>query len=323
MRHSLPVVCALALLQQGCLAYAIAGAGAETRHVDASDLINVTPLEPEARLSCAGAPCVGAPVEAPYRQGRSRGVFAGVLALELGVNVASGLGLVSSAQGNGNSAVALWAVGLVSGLMIVGDVVSGLNAGDFDRHPEPKQFAKRVTAAYGGSSFEIGIRDVVPFGTDSPPSCFSVASAAARAGVAQQAGRLAGTRLALIQRGGSELSEAEHGYFAGLARGALQKAAPQAEVVAGPRIIAPLLDGSVAPRTGEQLSVYGSGVGASAVLDVEIRKPSDKTEVAFRVFEVKGGCLVAAATAAGATLAELESNAARAFNDMLAPAPPK
>ena len=80
------------VLTSGCLAHTFAGTG---RDDVSTESYNVPLVEQDAALTCAGAPCTGAPVEQPYRRGRSRGEFWTVYLLELGV-AAGGLAVGGS-----------------------------------------------------------------------------------------------------------------------------------------------------------------------------------------------------------------------------------
>ncbi|MBS2020793.1 MAG: hypothetical protein JST92_00160 [Deltaproteobacteria bacterium] len=185
---TVPLLCALALLSQGCPAYMLAGLSRGDNRTTVS-----VPESTRAPLLCNGVACSSVQVERNIHTGRSRGVWGVTTALEgaggLAMFVAGTAGLANSVTisggssgGTGGSSGSGGAVLLAMGSLLLTfcsiDLLAGLVSDEFGDHTE-LAIPAMVTASWDGKPVMLNVSDVAPDGVH-PLTSFSLAQAMSR-----------------------------------------------------------------------------------------------------------------------------------------------
>ena len=312
------------VLMTGCLAHTFAGTGKDDVSVDS---YTVPPAEKDATLSCAGAPCAAAPVDQPYRRGRSRGEFWTVYLLELGVSV-GGLA-VGASQNQTLPWLPVASAAFIAWLM---DTGSYLGATDYGRQYDAARLAQPVVASYQGRHFSLRTTDVVPAASTERPASFSLAKAVARlpAAATPQAAappnaKVPKGRVAILdlKSGTKDLSADDVRYFGDMVRAATLKAAPQLEVMTRENLLV-LLQASgkdLANCEGECEVDTGRRIGADAIVSGEVLKIGTRYKLTLRLHDTHDGRLLGGAVASGRTIDELDDSVGKAAMELFGSAP--
>ena len=305
------------LLQAGCVGYGLAGLH---RDEGGAEIVQVPPLESGVQLSCAGAPCSAVPLQKPWKNGRSRGVFWTVFAGELALGVtgyAFFFKSVNTTDPNLGAALGSGMLGAASFGLASVDILAYLLANDFGRQEEPLRLAKPVMASWNGRAVPIRISDLVGYGETTPGESFSVAAAATRAPAPAPAPARSGKIAVLeVKSGTRELSAQDARYFTDVIRGAVLKAAPQLEVITRENLLVLLKSADLASCEGECEVETGRRIGADQIVSGELAKIGTRFKLSLRLHETHDGRLLGATVASGSTVDELDQAASQAVTSL-------
>jgi hypothetical protein len=327
VRILLLLVAAAALSQTAC-GHVFSAIHARDERVDR---ISVAPLESDASLQCGEDPCAAVQLERSSREGHSETIFGTVaLAEALGaVGLLIGGGVVAGGHSSSplstldagiSSAPFFLASAALAAVFAVDLGLHGSNRASYGRQFDPPRLASPALATWDGVQVPLTAADVWS-GAGDPPSRFSVSRAVylklAQAPPVGARPLPAGhRRLAVLELRSSspELNPASVRYFGDVLRGAALRESAATEVLPRETLLADL-----ASCGSECALEMGRRAGADVVVAGELQRLDGKYRLSFQLYETKGGRLLSAAFAGGATVDELDEDVRRAARALFQP----